>query len=209
MSMTGNTERCIEAQRDHCTGHSIQVWLVRHTPTAVGERVCYGRSDVELATGWEGDWARTMQKIPAQFLARAQLFSSPLTRCRRLAEQLARPVTTDPRLREFHFGDWELRPWDEIPRSEIGAWAADVHAPVPGGESLADVYARTSEFLAERLCGDERDTLIISHSGVIRCALVYALGMEIAGAFRISVDYGSVSAVGIERDRLKVYFMNT
>ena len=32
---------------------AVRVYLVRHTPVDLPEGVCYGRSDVALAAGWE------------------------------------------------------------------------------------------------------------------------------------------------------------
>ena len=186
----------------------MTIVLVRHTRTALGEVVCYGRSDVDLADDWHRDWTRTLAKIPEAVFRHASLFSSPLSRCRVLARQLTRPHTTDSRLREFDFGDWEMRRWADVPRRQIDAWIHDPGAPVPGGERLGDLYARAAAFIDERSADEDRDTLAITHAGFIRCALAYALGLPAAGAFRLGADYGSVSAIGGGRGDLRVHYVN-
>ena len=186
----------------------VNVLLVRHTRTALGEVVCYGRSDVELAKDWRADWTRTLAKIPEAARRHAALFTSPLSRCRLLAQRLDRPPATDPRLREFDFGDWEMRRWADIPREQIEAWVRDPGAPVPGGERLGDLYARAAAFVDERSAEPGRDTLAVTHAGFIRCALAHALGLPVEGAFRLGVDYGSISAIGGEPGDLRVHYVN-
>ena len=186
----------------------VDVLLVRHTRTALGEAVCYGRSDVELAEDWRRDGTRTLAKIPEAARRHAALFASPLSRCRLLARRLARPYATDPRLREFDFGDWEMRRWADIPREQVDAWIRDPGAPVPGGERLGDLYARAAAFIDERSADPGRDTLALTHAGFIRCALAHALGLPVEGAFRLRVDYGSISAIGGEPGALRVHYVN-
>ena len=78
-----------------------------------------------------------------------RLVSSPLERCRRLAERIGAarglvPVV-DERLREFDFGTWEGVPWESIPRAELDAWAADfLHARPHGGESVQMLHERVA-----------------------------------------------------------------
>jgi hypothetical protein len=61
-------------------------------------------------------------KLPAGL----PIYSSPLRRCAELAARLSDNIIYDARLAEMHFGDWEMLPWDAIPRAAIDAWAADM-----------------------------------------------------------------------------------
>ena len=203
-----NAIRTGAARAGRGRGKRMNILLVRHTRTALGEGVCYGRSDVALAEDWRGEWARTLAKIPEAARRHASLFASPLSRCRLLAQRFDRPHATDPRLRELDFGDWEMRRWAEIPREQIDAWIRDPGAPVPGGERLGDLYARAAAFIDERSAGRGRDTLAVTHAGFIRCALAHALGLPVEGAFRLGVEYGSVSAIGGGPGDLRVHYVN-
>ena len=107
-----------------------------------------------------------------------RIVSSPLGRCRRLAELIGvrrgLPVTVDPRWREMDFGRWEGRPWEAIPRAEIDAWATDLlHARPHGGESVAMLRTRTRAVVEETLAAGV-PCLAVTHAGVIRAARMAA-----------------------------------
>ena len=135
-----------------------------------GGGICYGRADLALAAGWQ-------DRLPALLAALRELgpvavTSSPLARCRvpaeALAERLGLPLSLDDRLLELDFGDWERRPWDEVPREALDFWAADPlgFAP-PGGESGRSLVRRTRA-VAECLRRDRRPWLVVAHGGPLR-----------------------------------------
>lgn len=148
--------------------------LLRHTRPDIAEGTCYGRTDLGLPATFAEDAARAVADLPRV----ARIVTSPLTRCRRLAEHVAEtralPLCSDARIVEMDFGSWERRPWSEIPRAELDAWAGDFEGARPhGGENLAMLAARVGAALAER--GDEPE-LWVTHSGVIR-AVCARLGL--------------------------------
>lgn len=78
----------------------------------------------------------------------------------------------DPNWREMDFGSWEGRAWNALPRSELDAWAADfMYARPHGGETVAKLLFRVRRGLARYRSLPGR-TLIITHAGPIRAALV-------------------------------------
>lgn len=161
--------------------------LLRHTTPDVAPGTCYGQTDLDVAASFETEAVSAMAALPAF----NQIVSSPLKRCRKLAEYLSEktgvPVTSDPRLMEMNFGSWEGRLWSEIERSEIEAWASDFyHAQPHGGESVAILHARISAAL-EDLKDQETSTLIVSHAGVIRAALARG---KTAADFNTEIAFG-------------------
>jgi alpha-ribazole phosphatase len=172
----------------------VPLTLVRHTRPNAPPSVCYGRTDLPAATGFEPEAARL-----AALLAPAdRVVSSPLRRCAALAEALAAhlraPLTLDPRWRELDFGAWEGRPWDAIPRPELHAWAADLlHARPHGGESVAMLLARTRRALARCRAAPGR-TLVVTHAGPIRAAL-FATGAG-AAAWQRAIGFGEAVTLG-------------
>jgi alpha-ribazole phosphatase len=163
--------------------------LLRHFEPLVEAGVCYGRSDIPARVPDTAELDGLAAALPAGIAAVA---ASPLARCRSLAEPLARrlglPLAIDPRLAEIDFGRWEMRRWDDIPRAEIDAWAADVTGARPhGGESVADMTARVRGFITERR-GGPGPLLIVTHLGVVRC-LRAILGT--AGAFEHRLAFGA------------------
>lgn len=145
--------------------------LLRHSRPAGAEGLCYGRTDLALAEGFDAVVARLLEELPAV----ARILSSPLSRCRRLAEAIgaarAQPVEIEERLIEMDFGAWENTRWAAIPRPELDAWAQDFHHAKPhGGESVADLSARVQAAFSAAVAGPV-PALAVTHSGVIKAAL--------------------------------------
>jgi alpha-ribazole phosphatase len=168
----------------------MQIWLVRHTSVAVGSAVCYGRTDVELAPTF-GEEARLVGEKLGSLSADTPVITSPAQRCLRLASTLGGQITEDPDLWEMHFGDWEGRRWDDLPRVELDAWAGDLGGtPPPGGETLTQVAARVQRAWQRLLHFDAETVCCVTHAGVIRVLLAGLFEMPIGKAFSLQVDHG-------------------
>ena len=107
-----------------------------------------------------------------------RIYSSDLQRARETAQTIARPhglhVTTDARLREFHFGEWEGLTWAEIsalhPDLNAKSDIVAAYAP-PGGETLADVIGRWSSFQRDVLGERSGRVLVVTHAGMLHAAM--------------------------------------
>jgi alpha-ribazole phosphatase len=124
----------------------MELYLIRHTTPEVGKGICYGQSDVPLAESFAAEWEALRGGLPPGVTG---VYTSPLSRCRRLAERIAAhyavPLHDDDRLRELDFGRWEMQPWDAIPAPELAAWMNDyVHVACPGGESYNGLMGRVA-----------------------------------------------------------------
>jgi alpha-ribazole phosphatase len=168
----------------------VRVFLIRHPRPAVAPDVCYGASDLDLAD----DALECVPRLRAVLPARVPVFSSPLRRCRRLAEALHDAPRYDERLSEMDFGAWELRSWNEIPRAEIDAWAAApmAYAP-PGGESVGALRSRVTAFLAEHCTAGGEDFAVVTHAGVMRIFAAHLRGLAEERWFNLGFDYGEVT----------------
>ena len=104
-------------------------------------------------------------------------FCSPLVRARETAEILLRdrniPIVADDRLMEMSFGSYEgTENSFQIPDCPINQlfYAPDQYTSPPGGaESLDDLFARTGDFLRERvdpLLAEGKDVLIVGHGAM-------------------------------------------
>ena len=91
----------------------MDIVLVRHTSVGVPKGTCYGWSDVPVAETFETEAAETKKNLgDREFDA---VFSSPLTRARKLAVYCGWPSPiVDDRLKEMNMGDWEMKLFDEI-----------------------------------------------------------------------------------------------
>ncbi len=171
----------------------MDLTLIRHTKVDTKEGVCYGHTDVGLAPSFEKEKKAIKKKLPhGSFDA---IYSSPLNRCKKLAESLFsnKEIILDERLKELNFGEWEGLHWDEISTSEEAeAFFNDyLNTACPGGESYQDMLKRVTEFYDE-IKGKHEKVAIVSHGGPIRALLCVIKNITPKEAFEKKVEYGEV-----------------
>ena len=160
--------------------------FLRHPTTNAGPDVCYGQTDVGLGASAEAEIRTALANVKP---VRA-IHASDLTRCRIVAERFAardgvQPVY-DERLREYDFGDWEGRRWDQIPRAESDPWIEDMWSAIPpGGESFDALHKRVAAALSDIAEG----SLIVAHSGVIRAAKMIITGASFETVFAENIPF--------------------
>lgn len=183
----------------------LELILIRHPAPLVEPGICYGSSDLPAdPAALASCHAAIVAALPPSLLRAAPIWTSPLRRCTDLAVRLAAApdgVIADARLAELHFGAWEQRPWDDIPRAEIDAWAADLLNYRPGGgESVLDAATRVQSFLRDL----PAPAIVVCHAGTIRLIQALATGEPLhkaairAAAAPHAIAYGSIHRVIIE-----------
>ena len=170
----------------------MQLYLIRHPTPQVAAGTCYGRTDLALAE----HVAAAASRIAAQLPPRIDVFSSPLQRCRLLAEALHPAPRIDPRLQEMNFGEWEMTPWDHIQRDALDGWAADPlgYRP-PQGESVAELQERVLHFVEEARHAGVESAALVTHAGVIKVIVGQVQGLPAKKWMRLAFDYESVVRV--------------
>ncbi|HXE38984.1 MAG TPA: alpha-ribazole phosphatase family protein [Azonexus sp.] len=166
--------------------------LIRHPTPVVEPGICYGRLDV-AAENARAVADRLLGELPPGL----PVWSSPLRRCRMLAELLHPAPRIDDLLVEMDFGRWEGLRWDEVPRAELDAWAADVagYAP-PGGESPLMLQRRALAFVAGLAVPE---AVIVTHAGVIRTLLAHWRGVPPDEWTQLVFACGSRTTVEVPR----------
>jgi alpha-ribazole phosphatase len=166
----------------------MRLYLIRHPRPQVEIGICYGQLDIPASVG-TGELTRLRAELPPGL----PLWSSPLQRCRQLADMLHPEPMFDDRLAEMNFGDWEGRRWDDIPRHELDAWAADLagYSP-PGGESPRALQRRALAFVASLTVPE---AVIVTHAGVIRTLLAHWLNLADEEWLTVAPDFLSVTTV--------------
>ena len=164
----------------------MQVFLIRHPRPQVADGVCYGQLDLP-ALGVEQTAAALRTQLPADL----PLISSPLQRCRALAEALHPAPRLEAGLMEMNFGEWEGKRWDEISIEALDAWAANLlhHAP-PGGESAAMLQARSVASLNGLAAEGLPACVVVTHAGVIRAAVGHVRQLSVTEWSQLKFDYG-------------------
>jgi alpha-ribazole phosphatase len=175
----------------------MEVYLVRHTETICEKGICYGQSDVALLAPYLSQF----EMIKAQIPAGAKVYSSPLIRCVALAQHISETtIQQDVRLMEMDFGDWEMKPWDAIPKDYFEPWMNDfVNVQVPNGEAFVDLFHRVEDFLENEIAKNtNKPIVIVAHAGVIRSVLCSVTKLPLKDAFQNKVDFGAVIKIKIE-----------
>ena len=162
-----------------------EIWLARHAkPAAHG--ICYGQSDVAVSLSAADAASELRERFAAVHpAAPSELWTSPWSRCRDVADELGRiwgvPARVDPRLAELAFGAWEGRSFAELePDEGFQFWMRNYEtAAPPGGETVAHLMGRVAAWLNERAAGDSAGrVLAITHAGVARSARAIARGVS-------------------------------
>ncbi|WP_029901998.1 alpha-ribazole phosphatase [Prevotella sp. 10(H)] len=167
----------------------MKVYIIRHTAVGVNG-VCYGQTDVPLKNTFESEAEIVKQNLKdIHFDA---VFSSPLSRAKKLAEYCGyEDIQLYDRLKELHFGDWEMHPWDKL---DMSIWEKDwVNTAAPNGESFRQMYERVASFLDELKEQDYSTVAVFAHGGVINCFKVYFGKTDLEGAFDDLSEYGQIS----------------
>lgn len=187
----------------------MKLYLLRHTKLNIEKGICYGHSDVDVGPSFLDELEIIKTKLADIDFDR--LYCSPLQRCYKLAESLGvGEVMTDDRLKELHFGDWEMKRWDDIPRVEFDEWANDYASlSPPNGETFAELHKRARHFVEElKPSHVDMNVLIVAHGGFIRALLAEVLNIPLKGLFRFEIDYGSVTQLNFENEIPRIGYIN-
>ena len=176
--------------------------LLRHGEPVGGSRY-RGQIDDPLSDkGWMQMRAAVGDAHPWNHIV-----SSPLSRCRDFARELATRHTLsfdlEPRLMELSFGAWEGRTAVELMRTDADIlarfWRDPLHNTPPGGETLPAFQERVLDAWNDLLAQHQgQHLLLVCHAGVIRLLLSHALGMPLGHMFRIQVPNAGLSRLRID-----------
>ena len=197
----------------------MAIFLVRHTAPDITPGICYGAANVPVH---EIEFARVIPLIESALPATALIVTSPLTRCRRLADFLAmnvtgtntREVVVDARLVERDLGRWTGKQWQDIPREEAKAFAAnfldywpppvmnddgpvlrgsEVAARLGAGESVRAMQTRVEQgFAAAWALAAGRNLVIVAHAGPMAAIIAHWQGEPLRRGIEPSPGCGDV-----------------
>jgi len=191
----------------------MNIYLIRHTLPKVAPGICYGHADVDVADTFEDELKKLQPKL--SHVIQPLLISSPLRRCLKLANEVAKysetfAVQTDERLMELNFGDWELRNWHDIPQGIVAEWSDEhIRQAPPNGESYVQLHTRAKHFFEElSVRKDIEHVLVFTHAGVIRALVSELSGMPLTAAASIAVDYGSMTHISVEHGITQLGLIN-
>lgn len=158
--------------------------LLRHATTAAVLSAAFP-SDEGLDAAGEAA-ARAL----AGRLGRGEALCSTAKRSRATAVAAGLSARVEPALDECDFGAWHGRTLAELHEEDpegVGAWMTDPAACPHGGESLTVFAARVAKWLDAQAALDGR-AIAVTHGGVIKAAVVHALGAPLRSFWRIDAS---------------------
>lgn len=170
--------------------------LLRHGDT--GQRSYRGQLDDALTV--QG-WAQLRGAVVGRRWDR--IVSSSLRRCADFAIELAKQrglaLRIDPRLAEYHFGQWQGVPMETLGEEQPEAlgrfWADPVANPPPGAETFHAFARRLSQALDEAVGAHGERVLVVTHGGAIRLLRCLAEGRDFGDMAGIEVAHASIHRV--------------
>ena len=193
----------------------MRLYLVRHGETDWNlVRRLQGSEDIPLNA-----YGRELAATTAEAMADVSfdaVFCSPLSRAKETAEIITGDrgvqIQSDVRLKEIGFGLGEGRNILEI-RSTPGDplhkffYAPEQFVPLEGGETFEEVYARTADFVREKILPLEatcENVLIVAHGVANRSILNPAAGIPMEEFWKIPLLNCTVSVLEVKDGVLRV-----
>lgn len=175
----------------------MELYLVRHTTPNIEKGICYGQSDLGITDSFPSEVYKIHNQIPIKEISK--VYSSPLQRCKLLAQTFKKETIFDDRLKELNFGDWELQPWDAIHSKELDPWMKDfVNIKTPNGESYVMLQQRMLDFFYSLDKTTNEKNVIVSHAGPLRALLSHLQEVHLKDSFDIKIEYGQVIELDVK-----------
>ncbi len=180
----------------------MEIYLIRHTTPAVAKGICYGQTDLDITETFEQEVAAIIPHLPNTIQS---VYSSPLQRCKKLADALfpKHKIELHADLMELNCGSWEMQEWNAIPKPEIQPWMDDfVNVVVPGGESYVQMHERVINRF-QRIAKQNQPAVIVAHGGVLRSIVSHITNTPLKESFDVfSFHYGCVVKIVMQDDTL-------
>jgi broad specificity phosphatase PhoE len=177
---------------------SADLVLVRHAETEWSLNGRHtGRTDIPLTDAGRQAAAALAPRLASRRFA--LVLCSPLSRARETAALAGFADVAQYRddLMEYDYGDYEGLTTAEI-RARRPGWSL-WRDGCPGGETPAEVGARTDRVIAEAV-GAEGDVALFAHGHVLRVLAARWLELDASAGALFTYDAGGVSVLGHEHE---------
>ncbi|MGH1373681.1 MAG: histidine phosphatase family protein [Cellvibrionaceae bacterium] len=186
--------------------------FVRHAETFANlNKVWHGQTDTALT-----DHGHQQAKLLGRHFHRHKrpdvIIASPLQRTRHTAEAIAQAhdleLSLDPRLMEFHLGDWENTSFADL-KDKMAVAARlrdDPGFTAPNGESQDQVKARMIEALEDIIAANPgRNVVVVSHGVAIAIALAHYLHRDTTQWLNYNMSNTGIAELCLRQNRLNVF----
>jgi alpha-ribazole phosphatase len=186
-----------------------QLVFLRHGQT-LQPNCLLGRTDAELSQ----DGLAQLRMSAGSLKSVTKVISSPLQRAASFAHEFAFDnqlhCDTQSCWLECDFGEWDGLEYERIaaryPEDYSSFLSNPIKNPPPDGENIASFYQRVVNGIIQLVEKHaEQKLLIVTHGGVIRCAVAWCLGLDFVNQNslanvpfqRLHVDYASQTQINI------------
>lgn len=175
----------------------MEYYLIRHPKPATPPDICYGKTDVELADETLPEAIIIAKELKSKNLEQADFYASPLQRCKKLAEKIAKildiNINYDSRIEEFNFGIWENKNWSEIPREVVDQmYFKPFGFCSPKGECFNDFVARIQDFYNDINKKQKSQVVVFTHCGVLKISDYLLNGVPVCEAIAREYQYANL-----------------
>jgi alpha-ribazole phosphatase len=191
-------------------------WLIRHgEPTAEARGRCYGSLDIDLSENGRAQMAQVAEFLQAEPVD--AIFASPLSRAvesaRIVASAQCCSLELEPDLQEMRFGEFEGLTYDEIAALYPDIYRQWMETPTqvrfPNGETFSEMRLRVLKVFDKIRHERQNQTVaIVSHGGVNRILLAWALKIPDDFIFRLAQDYAAINLLTITGELPTVLLAN-
>ena len=195
-----------------------RILLVRHGHVEGIEPERFrGRAPLELTVQGRAEAQALARRIAGGWTPQ-QIYTSPMGRCVKTAEAIARAcriaaaeICAD--LNDLDYGDWQFKTFDDAKAADPALFAAWFATPqlmrFPNGESLQDLAARAVNALRFMLTRHPGDTVVlVSHDSFNRVLLLHFLDLSLSSYWRIAQSPCCINEIDIADGKVHVLRVN-
>jgi broad specificity phosphatase PhoE len=161
-----------------------RITLICHATTRALRSATFGGDDPLDEAGRD-----QAQRLAGSLGPADACWCSPALRARETALALGLSATVDERLRDCDYGRWTGLRFQQVllrePRRLV-SWIRKPDSAPHGGESIPELVQRVVDWIAER-GRDRGHTVAITHSAVIRAAILHVLQADLPSFWRIDI----------------------
>jgi broad specificity phosphatase PhoE len=161
-----------------------RITLISHATTKALRAATFGGDD-----GLDDVGRAKAESLAGAIRKVDRVYTSPTLRARETAAALGLSATVDERLRDCDFGRWTGLKFNQVllrePRALL-SWIKRPSGAPHGGETIPQVLDRVASWIREH-SRDPGHTVAITHSAVIRAAVVHVIEAQLPAFWRIDV----------------------
>jgi len=175
-----------------------------------------GRAELALTERGLAEADALARRIAANWKP-AAVFTSPLQRCVLTGAKIAAACGIEGEVREglgdIDYGAWQMRTHDDLKVEAPDAFRLWHEAPhlmrFPGGESLQDVVARSSDAVRTVLARHPGQAVVmVGHDSVNRIILMQLLDQPLSAYWKLAQDTCTLNEIDIEGGKVLVRRIN-